>query len=133
MWSAYFLKGGMGHFYRPGGDLVSSSSMLSSQMYWISNFTFFPSQGADLGGSDLHGLRIKISLEFHYLGKYTLGLILVLSRSLVAKYDRWEVSNGVPSILQQSTKPWVKYFFFLFFKMGENYLNCFFIYANTYY
>ena len=44
-------------------------------------FYFFPSQGPDLGESDLHELRIKISLELHLLDKYTLGLSLVLSTS----------------------------------------------------
>ena len=131
MWSAYFLQGGMGHFYRPGGDLVSSSSMLSSQMYWFQVLLFFPVKVLTLADQTCMDWELK----FHWSSTTLVNILWAWSwfyRSLVAKYDRWEVSNGVPSILQQSTKLWVQYFFFFILSRWVR-IILFLVYANTYY
>lgn len=70
------------------------------------SFTFFPNQGPDLDGPDVHGLRIKISLELHYLDIYTMGVSLTLSDLWLLKMTN-ESLKWCPSILQHSTKLWV--------------------------
>lgn len=101
---ALFFTGGMGHFYRPGGDFVSSSSMLSSQtVFRISNPYFFPVIHAGI-------LVDQICMDWEFKTHHSTTLVTYSGPDpgfidlKVAKYDRWEVSNGVPSILKQSTK-----------------------------
>ena len=132
MWSAHFLQGGMGHFYRPGGDLVSSSSRLSSQMSWFQVLLFFPVKVLTL----VDQTCMDWELKFHWSSTTLINILWAWAwfyRLLVAKYDRWEVSNGVPSILQQSTKLRYNISSFLFSQDGWELSYLILVYANTYY
>ena len=60
-------------------------------------------------------------LKFHWSSTTLINILWAWAwfyRLLVAKYDRWEVSNGVPSILQQSTKLGYNISSFLFSQDG---------------